>query len=72
MERGETTGKNDIKRGITGSILQKPGSGLLNQQTADIAYPREIMQNLQKSSIFQLHRQINLSIGTTHTLLHRN
>jgi hypothetical protein len=56
-----------------GSVLRKPGSGGVRKRTDEIvANAQEIMENAPKTSIRQLSQQINLFVGTTHTMLHKN
>lgn len=57
----------------TGSILRKEGSGRplkRSQPTIDAA--REIMQNNPKTPIRQLSQQMELSVGTCHTMLRKD
>lgn len=57
----------------TGSILRKPGSGAPKKRTAEVvAVAQEVMDNAPKTSVRRLSQQINLAVGTTHKLLHKD
>jgi hypothetical protein len=58
----------NLFRGI-GSVLRKPGRGGVQKRTDEIVANLKKMEKAPKTSIRQLSQKINLSIGTTHTIV---
>lgn len=57
----------------TGSVSRKTGSGRPLKRTAEtVDAAREIMENAPTTSIRHLSQQVDLSIGTCHTMLHKD
>ena len=53
--------------------MRKVGSGASKKRTPEaIGHAAEIMEETEKTSIRQLHQQINLFVGTIHKLLRKD
>lgn len=57
----------------TGSVLRREGSGHVSKRTPEVVEAvRQVVTDQPKTSIRQLSQQVDLSVGTCHTILHKD